>query len=150
MFQHFIFLLSESVATLAVLSLILGVLIYFTLHNWQRVGALSRNRSQLLSVGAGVTLLLCVLQVRQLAGPHTASDELMAASPFPQSQSATVESLNAAGLAVVATYHNDNARTGQNIVESVLTPDNVNPAHFGKLYSFPVDGYVYAQPLFTM
>ena len=49
---------------------------------------------------------------------------------------------------MVATYHNDNARTGQNIIETVLTPGNVNAAHFGKLYSFPVDGSVYAQPLY--
>jgi len=38
---------------------------------------------------------------------------------------------------VVATYHNDNARTGQNAIETVLTPDNVSPAHLGRLYSFP-------------
>ena len=47
----------------------------------------------------------------------------------------------------VLTYHNDNARTGQNTLESVLTPSNVNASQFGKLYSVPVDGYVFAQPL---
>jgi hypothetical protein len=47
----------------------------------------------------------------------------------------------------VLTYHNDNARTGQNTRETVLTPANVNSAQFGKLYSVNVDSYVYTQPL---
>jgi outer membrane protein assembly factor BamB len=48
----------------------------------------------------------------------------------------------------VLTYHNDNARTGDDLHETVLTPADVNPSQFGKLYSVPVDGQVYAQPLY--
>src|SRR5713101_3301671 len=51
------------------------------------------------------------------------------------------------GQTNVLTYHNDNARTGQNTGETVLTPSIVNSAQFGKLYSVNVDGYVFAQPL---
>ncbi len=41
----------------------------------------------------------------------------------------------------------DAARTGQSLSEPTLTAQTVTSATFGKVYSFPVDGQVYAQPL---
>ena len=49
----------------------------------------------------------------------------------------------------VTTYHNNNARDGQNLNETLLTPANVNPTLFGQLFVQPVDGSVYAQPLYV-
>lgn len=48
----------------------------------------------------------------------------------------------------VTTYHDDIARTGADLTESVLTPANVNPTSFGLLRFLAVDGKVDAQPLY--
>jgi hypothetical protein len=49
----------------------------------------------------------------------------------------------------VLTYHNDAARTGQNLEEKILTPANVNFYGFGKLGFLAVDGLVDAEPLYV-
>jgi outer membrane protein assembly factor BamB len=48
----------------------------------------------------------------------------------------------------VVTYHNDIARTGQNLQETILSYSNVNSSSFGKLFTLPVDGVIDAEPLY--
>jgi hypothetical protein len=148
MLQHALVLSSESGIAVAGLCLGLAVLIYFALQSWRKLGARSRSRARLLSVGAAIALGLVVLQFYQRR-EGIDEDIVAQAGPWSRLHGMSAEALAASGLAVVATYHNDNARTGQNTLETALTPSNVNAAQFGKLYSFPVDGYVYAQPLYV-
>jgi len=49
----------------------------------------------------------------------------------------------------ILTDRGDNARTGLNANETVLTPSIVSSASFGLFYNNPVDGQVYAQPLYV-
>ena len=57
--------------------------------------------------------------------------------------------LPAPAQVAIATAQYDNARTGANLHETILTPRNVNSNDFGKLFVMSVDGDVYAQPLYV-
>ena len=69
------------------------------------------------------------------------SGALLGAAFFTRSVAST------AGTDVV-TYHNDIARTGQNLTETSLTPGTVYAAAFGKTGFYTTDGKVDAQPLY--
>ncbi len=67
----------------------------------------------------------------------------MAAATAPAASAPTPAPVN------VLTFHNDNFRTGLNRHETILKPANVIQSTFGKLFSYPVDGYLYAEPLYV-
>jgi len=68
---------------------------------------------------------------------------LVLLSSFALAQKAPAGSVN------VLTRQNDNQHTGQNLQETILTPANVNSGSFGKIFSYFVDGQIYAEPLYV-
>ena len=59
-----------------------------------------------------------------------------------------IQTLSAAGSSVLTANYN-NGRTSANLQETLLTTANVVRGSFGKIGTFPVDGQVYAQPLYV-
>src|SRR4051794_21569041 len=57
--------------------------------------------------------------------------------------------LRAFAQATVVMHHNDAARTGATLTETILTTTNVNVSEFGKLFERTVDDEIYGQPLFV-
>lgn len=79
--------------------------------------------------------------------PSAPRGHTLARSAFFVALAALSISTPIARASEVLTQHNDQFRTGTNLSETLLTPSAVNVDRFGKLFSYSVDGQVYAQPL---
>lgn len=73
--------------------------------------------------------------------------EAMSIGIFPSVVGATMAHAAPANTAAL-TYKEDNGHTGQYNHETILNTSNVTVSQFGKRISYPVDGQVYAQPLY--
>ena len=81
-------------------------------------------------------------------GVAAGSTTIKASLPSGASGSASITVTLPAGSGVnIPTWHVDNNRSGLNASETSLTPTNVAAGTFGKLFSYLVDGYAYAEPL---
>jgi uncharacterized repeat protein (TIGR03806 family) len=108
---------------------------------WQHNGATIPNAT-------ASSLTLASLQSAE-AGSYTllASNNLGSTNSLPALL--TVLPPPNPGALNVLTYHNDNTRDGANTNEVLLTLANANVNTFGLLLTYPVDGYVYTQPLYV-
>jgi hypothetical protein len=89
-----------------------------------------------------VLLAVCLLRAQGIRPP--------AASPRDDTKRRQVTTEAEDQSPGVFTYHNDWARTGQNLRETRLTPATVTPKHFGRLKTqLTLDGLVYGQPLYA-
>jgi PQQ-like domain len=81
-------------------------------------------------------------------GSHTITATSVLISTLSATATVIVQN-STQGTVSMLTYHNDDVRDGANTNETTLTLSNVNSQQFGKKYAFPVDGQIYAQPLYV-
>jgi hypothetical protein len=81
--------------------------------------------------------------------PATGGSHAVTATSVADTSASGSANVAVTDLPGVFTYHNDLSRDGANTQEYALTPSTVTTATFGKLFSCPVDGAVYTQPLWV-
>ncbi|HLH10122.1 MAG TPA: hypothetical protein VKW78_23000 [Terriglobales bacterium] len=90
-----------------------------------------------------VLAILALFAFLSCNGGHSNSSSSSGSNPPPSPGQPS------SGATDVLTYHNDVARTGQNLAETVLTISNVNSSTFGKVGFLDVDGKVDGEPLYA-
>jgi len=101
------------------------------------------ERNRILLV-ANAMLSLVLLQGMFLIQNLTSIDTTYAAA-----NSTFSSAIPAIAGSSVTTYKGNKYRTGNYSAETILNTSNVNAAQFGKRVTYPVNGQVYAQPLFV-
>jgi len=81
--------------------------------------------------------------------PGTAGAHLIVATLIANSSDIGSAEVEVTAFPGTFTWRNDNLRSGVNSQELALGPTTVTSATFGKLFSCPLDGYAYAQPLYV-
>jgi len=81
--------------------------------------------------------------------PATGGAHTITATSVALPTASASASIAVTDLPGVFTYHNDVSRDGADTQEYALTASSVSTQTFGKLFSCPVDGAVYTQPLWV-
>jgi len=101
-----------------------------------------------LRISLAIASSAAILVIAGCGSVGASSSPAPSPTPIGASQSPTPSPTPVPSSVAIPTWHMNNARTGLNDEETQLTPANVNTAGFGKLFSYAVDGYAYAQPLY--
>ncbi|HEY0752739.1 MAG TPA: hypothetical protein VGD98_02075 [Ktedonobacteraceae bacterium] len=103
--------------------------------------SIRRKTPRLIAFGiAFLVLTLCFM---------TEAVNIVFASPLQASNSKAPAYTAGPASTAVTTYKQDNSHSGDQKNETILNTSNVNASKFGKKVSYPVDGQIYAQPLFV-
>jgi PQQ-like domain len=103
-----------------------------------------RTNSRLKGLSIGATLLLTLSIAVYLLSCSSSTPSSGGTNP----PGGTTPPTGSTPSNTMLTYHNDVARTGQNLSETTLTTSNVNSTSFGRLFVISVDGKVDAQTLY--
>lgn len=112
--------------------------------------ALAFSAALSLTVFSGCNHQSHTAQQRATAGAKQSAGQVKRAPTIdPQKPTPLDDPPPPAAAPNVLTFHNDEARTGQNLNERILTPENVNASTFGKIALLKVQGKVDAEPLYV-
>jgi len=109
-------------------------------REYESIRRLERNRS-----GKSITMKMVSGPIKRSGGELRLAGKLLSWSCLLF----MLVGFRSASRAQVLTSQYDNARTGADLHETILKPSNVNSREFGKLFSWTVDGDVFAQPLYV-